>query len=174
MEFFLPSLAALLLTALLVFFVLPKFGAPILVALSIILLMYGVRSHIQLFAPEYRFSTWQEQLKLYAPFIIIGGLLLSVLSYLGFLFGTKGVNALPAPNIAPAVNMPPANTATNPITSIINSGLQAVNGAVNTVTNAVSPNTSANNSKKNNFTLTSLITTPNNSGNAANGKKNFL
>ena len=170
MEFFLPSLAALLLTALLIFFVLPKFGAPILVVISIILLMYGVRSHIQLFAPEYRYSTWQEQLKLYAPFIIIAGLLLSVLSYLGFLFGTKGVNALPAPNIAPAVNMPPANTATNPVTSIINSGLQAVNSVVN----AVSPNTSANNSKKNNFSLTSLITTPNNSGNAANGKKNFL
>jgi hypothetical protein len=168
MEFFLPSLAALLLTALLIFFVLPKFGAPILVVLSIILLMYGVRSHIQLFAPEYRYSTWQEQLKLYAPFIIIAGLLLSILSYLGFLFGTKGVNALPLPNIAPAVNMPPANTATNPVTSIINSGLQAVNSVVN----AVSPNT--NNAKKNNFSLTSLITTPNNSGNAANGKKNFL
>lgn len=103
MELFLPSLAALLIAGLIVFLVLPRLGAPILAVLSIVLLVYGVYSHYTLFSSEYRYSTWQEQLKFYAPFIIIGALILSILGYMGFLFGSNGgVNVLPAPNVAAA------------------------------------------------------------------------
>jgi hypothetical protein len=150
MEFFLPGIAALLLAALLVFFVAPRLGTPVLVFLSLLLLMYGVHSHMATFASEYRYSTWQEQLKLYSPFVIVGALLLTVLMYFGFLFTSGGEKALPAPNVVNSPELPPANTATNVITSTINNTLQAANkvanGASDVITNATN---TVNNSVKN-------------------------
>lgn len=159
MEFFIPGLATLLIAALVVFLVLPRLGAPVLVALSIVLLVYGVYNHASIFAPEYRYSTWQEQLKLYAPFVIIAVALVGILLYLGLLFTSKGESALPAPNIAPAPELPPANTATNPLTAALNNVIQTANQVANQVSNVVNSN------KKNNsgaFSLNSLIKTPNN------------
>jgi hypothetical protein len=132
MEFFLPGLAALLLAALIVFLVLPRLGAPVLAVLSIVLLVYGVWSHMSLFSSEYRYSTWQEQLKFYAPFVMIGGLILAVLFYMGFLFGTEGPSALPASNL-------PTNNATvNAVVNNVNKAVNAVNNHVNNAVNAVS------------------------------------
>ncbi len=88
MELFLPSIAALLVTALLVFLVLPRLGAPILSVLALVLLAYGVYTHYYMFYSEYRYSTWQERLKFYAPFVMIAGLILAIVFYLGFLFST--------------------------------------------------------------------------------------
>ena len=163
MELFIPGIAVLLLAALIVFLVLPRFGAPVLVVLSIILLVYGVYTHASMFAPEYRLSTWTDIVKQYAPFVIIGALLVSILMYMGFLFSSKGAEALPVPNVAPTPNLPPADTATNPLTAAINSGLQAVNQAVDTATNVVSNVTSTTNKKNNSiFNINSLVKTPRN------------
>lgn len=106
MEFFLPSLAALLIAALIVFLIIPRLGAPVLAVLSIGLLAYGVYNHIQLFSSEYRYSTWQDRLKFYAPFVMVAGLIVAVLFYLSYIFGTQGAAALPASNI-------PSNTVVN-------------------------------------------------------------
>jgi len=170
MEFFLPGIAALLLAALLVFFVAPRLGTPVLVFLSLLLLFYGVRSHMATFASEYRYSTWQEQLKLYAPFVIIATLLISVLMYFGFLFTSGGENALPIPNVNESPELPSANTATNVITSTINNSLQAANKVANGASNALTTATktvtnTVNNSVKNmnrtmrnnNINITSLV-----------------
>ena len=135
MELFLPSMAVLLVAALIVFLVLPRIGAPILAILSLVLLVFGVYNHYYLFYSEYRYSTWQEQLKFYAPFIIIGALILSILSYMGFLFSTRGPNALPASNLAP-------NTTA---ASVVNDTANALTNTVNTVANAVGLGTPKNN-----------------------------
>lgn len=50
MEFFLPGIAALLIAGLIVFLVLPRLGAPVLAALSLALLAYGIYNHMQLFS----------------------------------------------------------------------------------------------------------------------------
>ncbi len=127
MEFFLPGLAALLIAGLIIFLVLPRLGAPVLAVLSLVLLAYGVYNHYYMFSSEYRYSTWQERLKFYAPFAIIGALIVFVLMYMGILFGTQGPSALPASN-APAADsqvLAAANTVGN----------AALNQAIN-VTNA--------------------------------------
>ena len=116
MELFIPSIAALLIMALIVFLILPRIGAPILAVLSLVLLGYAVYNHIQLFYPEYRYSTWQDQLKQYASFIMVGILIILILLYLGFIFTTQGASALPAAavpaaNAAEVVNA--ANTTVN-------------------------------------------------------------
>ena len=118
MELFLPSIAALLIAGLIIFLVLPRLGAPILAVLSIVLLVYAVNNHIQLFSSEYRYSTWQEQFKQYGPFILIGVLILVSLGFISYLFMGSGPSALPATNL-------PAN----------NAAVQAVNEAANQVTN---------------------------------------
>jgi hypothetical protein len=128
MEFFLPGLAALLIAGLIVFLVLPRLGAPVLAILSLVLLVYGVYNHYYMFSSEYRYSTWQERLKFYAPFFIIGALIILVIMYMGMLFGTQGASALPASN-APAAD--------SQVVAAANSvGNAALNQAVN-VTNAV-------------------------------------
>jgi hypothetical protein len=122
MELFIPSIAALLIMALIVFLILPRIGAPILAILSLVLLGYAVYNHIQLFYPEYRYSTWQDQLKQYASFIMVGILILLVLLYLGFIFTTQGASALPAAAV------PPANAA-----EVVNAANTTVNKAVGNV-----------------------------------------
>lgn len=135
MELFLPGLVVILISAIIVFVVLPRIGAPILAILSVILLVYGLRSHYQLFASEYRFSTWQDQFKFYGPFVIIGALILGILAYIGFLFGTEGVTALPATNL-PA-NAAVVEAANNAVVNISNTANKAVNAITNTITNAL-------------------------------------
>ena len=122
MELFIPSIAALLIMALIVFLILPRIGAPILAILSLALLGYAVYNHIQLFYPEYRYSTWQDQLKQYASFIMVGILIILILLYLGFIFTTQGASALPAAAV------PPANAA-----EVVNAANTTVNKAVGNV-----------------------------------------
>jgi hypothetical protein len=132
MEFFLPGLAALLIAALIVFIVLPRLGAPILAVLSIVLLVYGVYNHIQLFSSEYAYSTWQDRLKFYAPFVMIGGLILAIIFYMTYLVGSQGVSALPATNVP--VNNAQVVEAVNTVTANVNN---VANAVTNTVTNTV-------------------------------------
>ena len=133
MEFFLPSLAALLIAALIVFLIVPRLGAPVLAALSIALLVYGVYNHIQLFSAEYRYSTWQDRLKFYAPFVMIAGLIVAVLFYLTYIFGTQGAEALPASNI-------PVNNAIN---EAVNNATEAAENTATALTNTVTDLTNA-------------------------------
>jgi hypothetical protein len=174
MEFFLPGLAALLIAALLVFLVLPRLGAPVLAVLSIVLLIYGIMSHVSIFYSEYRYSTWQEQLKFYAPFLMIGGVILMSLMYMGFLFGTQGSSALPASNLPAGTNTAVnsvANAANNAATSVANTVANVGNTIANTV--GLGTNNTKNNKSKNGEgllgNLGGILKTPNN----RNGKNNI-
>lgn len=178
MELFLPGIATLLIMGLIVFLVLPRLGAPILAALSVVLLVYGVYNHIQLFSSEYRFSTWQDRLKEYASFIIIGALILGILLYIGFLFATRGPSALPASNVpvsnaTEVVNTATSavNTITNTVSNITDAVANTANAAVTGVTNALGITNRATNQNKAGVlsNLGKILATPVNAANRAIG-----
>ena len=125
MQFFLPSLIAFIIAAVIVFAVLPRLAGPVLVGISVLILGFALYQHVTLFKSEYELSTWQEQLKFYAPFVMIAALLLSVLVYFGVLSGGRTA-ALPAPTLPLTPVLPPANTATNPLTAALNTGIRTV------------------------------------------------
>jgi hypothetical protein len=143
MQFFLPSLIAFIIAAVVVFAVLPRLAGPTLVGLSVLILGFALYQHVALFKSEYALSTWQEQLKFYAPFVMVAALLLSVLVYFGVISGGSTA-ALPTPTLPISPVLPPANTATNPLTAALNTGIRTVS----------SPFTTTNNQNRSYFTAT--------------------
>ena len=73
MEFFIPGLVLFLVAIAVTAFIVPKATPMIAAILSLVFLTYGVYQHYTLFADEYRLSTWQDGLKIYAPAIMIIG-----------------------------------------------------------------------------------------------------
>ena len=121
MEQFLLSLTVLLISALIVFLVLPRLGAQVLVVLSIVLLIFCIYNHYKLFASEYRYSTWQEQLKWYGPVVMYVAMTIAILLYLGYLYSSGGSSVLPTTNLSPAAVADVTTAATNATNSIANS-----------------------------------------------------
>jgi hypothetical protein len=156
MELWIPGLAVFLLAALIVFLVLPRLGAPVLAALSVVLLIVGVYNHYRLFSSEYRYSTWQDRLKFYAPFVMIAGLILAILFYMGFLFTTQGPSALPATNLP--VSVPEV---TNAVNTVVNNASTAVSNTMNSVANAIGLGNNRANNKGFLANLGNIISTPN-------------
>ena len=143
MEFFLSSMAILLIAALIVFLVVPRLGATVLVALSLVLLVGCLYSHYTLFSSEYRYSTWQERLKWMAPTIMYTGLGIAVVMFLGTLYSGKSVmEALPLTNLAPGPN--------NSVTETINNTAKVANAAVNNVVETVNNTLGISTTPKNN------------------------
>jgi predicted PurR-regulated permease PerM len=158
MELFLPGFATLLIAALIVFLILPRLGAPILAALSVAFLAYGVYNHAQLFGYEYRYSTWTDALKGYASFMIVGVLILAILFYMAFLFMTQGPSVLPASNL-------PTNsgvvTAVNNIANTAGNIVGNVTETVNNLANTILGNGNTRNNRSNVLTnLTNILATP--------------
>ena len=129
--------------------------------LSIAFLIYGVRDHAQRFSSEYRLSTWQEGLKLYAPAIMILVIIVFVI-YSIMAFFTGG--SVPVPSM-PNVEVPTMNEITTNITNTINN-------ATNTISNEL--NLSNTNKRNNNNTLLGSIMGNNNTnkGNNTNKRNN--
>ena len=147
MELFIPSVLLLLLAAAVVFFVLPRFGAPTLAIISVALLIYGIYQHMNAFGSEYRLSTWQLGLVSYAPYIMVGGLLVVIAFYLISISPLGAGSTAPNMPDMPTVNeMPNANSATNMLTAGVNNALKAVanTAAVVGVGNAVNKGNNAN------------------------------
>jgi hypothetical protein len=139
MELFIPSVLLLLLAAAVIFFVLPKFGPAALAMISVVLLVLGIYQHITAFGSEYKLSTWQYSFTSYAPFIMVGGLLLVIGFYLLTLspFGrtNAGTTAPVLPEMPTIAEMPNASTATNAVTAGVNNALK---GITNVAGNAAS------------------------------------
>jgi len=108
MELFIPSFLAfliLLLVGALAFLVLPKFAPLILVSGSGAVLAIALYIHISRFGTdEYERSTWQNNLKKYGGFILIGMILL--LAY-GFYALNQGPSSLISAAAAAAVGTAP-------------------------------------------------------------------
>lgn len=127
MELFIPSVLLLLLAAAVVFFVLPRFGAPTLAIVSVALLVYGIYQHMNAFGSEYRLSTWQLGLVSYAPYIMVGGLLVVIAFYLISISPLGAGSTAPNMPEMPTINeMPNAGSATNMLTAGVNNALKGV------------------------------------------------
>jgi hypothetical protein len=122
MELFLPSLLVFLVAIIILAFLLPRMSPLIIVLMSAGLLGFGIYHHFNLFWDEYRQSTWQEQMRLFAPGIMLGVIILYVLFALLTVF-TGG--QVPVPSL-PNVELPSAESATNAVTETINNALQAI------------------------------------------------
>ncbi len=161
MELFLPGFATLLIAGLIVFLIIPRLGAPILAALSVALLAYGVYNHAQMFGYEYRYSTWQEILKRYASYILIGVLIVFILIYISFLFFTEGPEALPASNFNNSGGT--GNGVKNIVNSIgetVQNATEVATEAVNNIANSLSGNNSRSNREGLLTNLSNILASP--------------
>jgi hypothetical protein len=79
MEFFIPGLLLFLVSIIISFILAPRFTPLVVALLSIGFLTYGVYDHYKMFAAEYRLSTWQESLKIYAPAIMIAAIIIFII-----------------------------------------------------------------------------------------------
>jgi len=121
MELFLPSILIFLLAMVVVMVLIPQFSPIIIVTLAIALLIGGMYNHFSMFMNEYRQSTWQKTLLLFAPGIFI----IAIFIYLFFAIGTFFTGGkVPVPTL-PEMSNPSANSATNSLTSSINDTMNA-------------------------------------------------
>jgi hypothetical protein len=141
MEIFLPGLLVLLISALFVFMVLPRMG-PIVLAIVCAVAVVGVLiHHYSMFAPEYRLSTWQNGLAAYAPVILLAVAILIIIAVAVSLFTGKSVTeTIQAPiqtiqsGITASIEaMPSASTATNPVTSALNTAIKNTKSLIPTL-----------------------------------------
>jgi len=151
MEFFIPGLCIFLVAIAISLFVAPKVTPLIAAGLSIIFLSFGVYQHYTMFASEYRLSTWQDGLKIYAPAIMIAALLIFII-YSIFAFFTKGSVPIPAMPSMPSMNSisMPSMPSIPSVTSVTNSVKGTLSTAVNSLQNAknsILPNANKNASK---------------------------
>jgi hypothetical protein len=164
MELFLPSLFVVVIAALLAFVVIPRMGSLILAITSLVALVLAGIHHYNLFYAEYQLSTWQNGIGANAPFFILGLALLFIVGAIYYMFTGGSLaevkNMVSLPNISPleqiqsavqnsVATMPAANTATNPLTEAINTGLKNVVASVAPAPNPTN-NRPANNRPTNN------------------------
>ena len=167
MEFFIPGLLLFLLSIAVTFAVAPRFTPLVVALLSVAFLSYGVYDHYKMFSAEYRLSTWQESLKIYAPALMIGAIIIFIIfSILSFF--TKG--SVPVPTV-PNVTEPNENTATNALVNGLNKignmfGSNKPTNVVNKVNNQI------NNVNKNRNNLLGLNNNKGNEGIFNGNKKN--
>jgi predicted PurR-regulated permease PerM len=169
MEFFLPGLFLFLISLAITAWVAPK-ATPVMAAiLSAVFLTYGVYHHQKLFAAEYRLSTWQEGLKIYAPAIMILAVLIVV--FYGILsFFTSG--KVPVPTL-PNVSLPTpdsitgtltnsmesiGNSFTNRLNSLTSIANNNANSLMNSIGNSIGLNQNQNQKNKGNISRSFLET----------------
>jgi len=116
MELFIPGLCLFFLTIAITFLVVPRFTPLIIAVLAIVVLVVAIWQHYTMFQDEYRLSTWQESLKIYAPAIMIIAIILFIIYTILSLF-TKG--AVPIPSV-PNIPLPSPNSATNQVMESLN------------------------------------------------------
>jgi hypothetical protein len=127
MEFFIPGMLLFLLFLGLAFYFIPKATPMIAAILSIVFLIYGVRDHAQRFSSEYRLSTWQDGLKIYAPAIMLLVIIVFVIYSILAFFTSGSVPVPPLPN----VEIPTMNDITTNITNTINTAANNINKGLN-------------------------------------------
>ena len=159
MEFFLSSVFILIFGAVVSFLLIPKFSPTVVLVIAAALLGFAVYHHMDLFKNEYKLSTWQTGLIAYAPFIVLGFMILFIL---GYIFTSYRGGEVPVPNME-SINTPAetinsiANSVTNTISNatnnIINTTKNVANNVVknaNAIVNKVANNTPKNNARPNN------------------------
>ena len=151
MELFLPSLAVIFFVTIVLFMWLPKLTPIIMASLALAMLVVGVYHHWQMFSTEYRLSTWQEQLKLFAPGIFIGVTLLIIIYTILAVFTGGEVPVPSMPNISmPAIATNLVENVKNAVAEAAGAVNEAANATANAVANAVPGMAENEGAKKNN------------------------
>ena len=143
MELFIPSILALVIAAVIVMFVLPRLSSVVLGSLALVFVIIAAYQHYNFFYTEYRQSTWQMPLVEYAPYLLLGGLVLFLIFFSINFVGTNTNAQAAAPLVAmnAAVNRianqaPTVAGVTNAVTNAANNALKAVGlGANNAAKN---------------------------------------
>jgi DNA integrity scanning protein DisA with diadenylate cyclase activity len=154
MQFFIPGILLFLVAILISFLLAPRFTPLVAALLSLALLTYGVYDHYKLFAAEYRLSTRQDSLKIYAPAIMIGAITLFII-YAILAFFTKG--SVPVPPL-PNISQPNMDSATNQIMNSLNK-IGNVFGNTNNTNVVNKVNNQINNANKNRNNILGLNNT---------------
>jgi hypothetical protein len=133
MEFFIPGLFIFLIAVLVCFFLVPKATPMTAAILAIVFLTYGVYDHYQLFASEYKLSTWQEGLKIYAPFIMVGVIIMySIYGMVAFFTG--GAVPVPSmPDIPSMSNVPSLTQVSNQMTNTFSNVADSIGNATSNI-----------------------------------------
>ena len=134
MELFLPGIIVLLLSGFFAFMVIPRVGIIILIIISVLSLIAAGTHHYYMFSSEYTLATWQNGMKSYAPWIVLLFSLFFIIGSLQYIIVT------PAQTLGNAVsdsikNMPSSSSATNPLTSAINTTIKNSPTIKNTLNN---------------------------------------
>jgi hypothetical protein len=164
MEFFLSSVFILVFGAVVSFLLIPKFSPTVVLVIAAALLGFAVYHHMALFKNEYKLSTWQTGLIAYAPFIVLGFMIIFIL---GYIFTSYRGGEVPVPN------MDSVGSPTDTIGSFTNSVTNGISSVTNSIVNTTK--TVANNVVKNANAIVNKVAnnTPkfNNGGNktGANG-----
>jgi hypothetical protein len=168
MELFIPGLFVFFLAIAISFAIVPRFTPLIAAILSIVFLVLGVRQHYMMFASEYRLSTWQDSLKVYAPAVMIGAMILFIIYTILALFTTGSVPipsipavAAPAPNTITDNVMGSLNTVANSLSTANENMVEHVNNTLGSLANLVGTNGNNNKNKnknKNNLSRSFLET----------------
>jgi predicted PurR-regulated permease PerM len=153
MEFFLPGAFLFIVSILITYTVIPHLTPIITAILSIVFLTFGVYTHYQLFSSEYRLSTWQEGLKIYAPAVMIIAIILFIIYGMVAMF--TGVH-VPIPSM-PNLEMPSTNSLTGSVMNTYNSVTNSISNSItnvakntsNSLGNAIGNNTKKNGNKSN-------------------------
>jgi hypothetical protein len=127
MEFFLPSLLLMLVAFFVSTYVIPRFTPAVIAVCAIILLFLGLYNHYMTFPDEYNVMQWATTGQQIAPTLLTGLVIVLMGGYIIYMFTTKGgMPSLPSMSST----APPPNTATNPLTQAIGTGLANM-GATN-------------------------------------------
>jgi len=150
-----------LIAVLVSFFLVPKATPMTAAILAIAFLTYGVYDHYQLFASEYKLSTWQEGLKIYAPFIMVGVIIMySIYGMVAFFTG----GAVPVPSMPDIPSMPTMDNVPS-LNQMSNQMTNTLNDVANSIENATS-NIFSNNGNNGSSFKNSITNFANNLGNS--------
>jgi predicted PurR-regulated permease PerM len=129
MEFFLPGIIIFLSAITITYLIVPHFTPLITIICSILFLTFGVYHHQQMFAAEYRLSTWQDGLKIYAPAVMILAICLFMIYSIVALFTDIKV---PIPTM-PEIEMPNTSSLTNSVMNVYNNVNESISNAKNNI-----------------------------------------
>ena len=168
MEFFIPGVFLLLMSMLVTYLLVPHLTPFITAILSIVFLTFGVYTHYTMFESEYRLSTWQDGLKIYAPAVMIIAIILFIIYGIIALF--TGVS-VPIPSL-PEFEMPAMNSITNSLKNTYNNVRNNIEDATDSVTNSITDTAHELNDKVRNVVDRSNNNNRNNTTNNNNNNKN--
>ena len=155
MEWFIPSLLALLLAAIVCFVFLPKLSPYTLGLLAIGMFIIGMWQHSNMFPYEYRPSVITDVLADYSPFIMTTAVIVAAMVMISVYFGVAPpsvVAALPAMNaVLPATVTKALNTPVN-LPNVMNAKPNNVRS-----NNTKNVSAAANNTKRPNIASTSFM-----------------